>query len=111
MEQPTIRPIVAEELDSFWVALARGFGSDPEPEEEGQRLERVEALMGLDRTIAAFDGSEIVGTAGTFGFDLTVPGGSVGMGGLTMVTVQPTHTRRGLLRSMMEAHLEDVRDH
>ena len=111
MSTPTIRPIVAEEVMPFWTALARGFGGDPHPSDEDDRLERLEAMMGLDRTIAAFDEDTIVGTAGTFGFDLTVPGSSVPMGGLSLVTVQPTHTRRGLLRAMMEAHLDDVRSH
>ncbi len=31
------------------------------------------------------------------------------MGGTTMVTVQPTHRRRGLLRAMMRAHIEETR--
>ncbi len=105
----SIRPITADETDEFWIKLHRGFGKDRAKEEASTPLELLEALMGLDRTIAAFGEGEIVGTGGTFGFDLAVPGAVTPMGGLTMVTVQPTHTRRGLLRGMIEAHLDDVR--
>lgn len=54
----------------------------------------------------------MVGTLATFEFDVTVPGGAgLAMAGTTMVTVQPTHRRRGILRRMMEAHLDDARSH
>lgn len=50
-----------------------------------------------------------MGTLGTFPFEVTVPGGqAVPMGGTTIVTVQPTHRRRGVLTEMMRAHLEEV---
>ncbi len=58
--------------------------------------------------MAAFDDGELVGTCAAFTFDLTVPGAALPMGGTTMVTVQPSHRRRGALRAMMEAHLEEV---
>jgi predicted acetyltransferase len=63
----------------------------------------------LERTRAAFDRGDIVGTLGTFPFDVTAPGGTaVPMGGTTVVTVQPTHRRQGVLTAMMRAHLEEV---
>ena len=57
---------------------------------------------------AAFDGETIVGGAGAFPFELTVPGGELGCAGVTVVGVMPTHRRRGVLRAMMRAQLEDV---
>ncbi len=63
----------------------------------------------LDRMHAAFDGDAIVGGAGAFGFRTTVPGGaSVPTAGVTIVGVLPTHRRRGILRAMMRAQLDDV---
>ena len=38
---------------------------------------------------AAFDGDRIVGGAGAFPFELTVPGGTVRCGGVTVVGVLP----------------------
>ena len=39
---------------------------------------------------------------------MTVPGGTVRAAGLTVVGVLPTHRRRGILRRMMRAQLDDV---
>ena len=64
----------------------------------------------LERMHAAFDGEKIVGGAGAFPFELTIPGGQLGCGGVTVVGVLPTHRRRGVLTSMMRAQLEDIRD-
>lgn len=99
-----VRPITPDELAEFRKLLGLAFGFDPSPDE----LERFERGLELDRTRAAFDGDEMVGTSGAFSLDLTVPGGFVPCGGTTEVTVKPTHRRRGILRQMMRAHLDDV---
>lgn len=78
-------------------------------ESDDESRQRFVELFELDRTVAAFDGQDIVGTGGAFSFELTVPGGGVvQMGGTTIVTVQPTHTRRGVLTEMMRYHLDEV---
>ena len=100
----TIRPVKEDEALAFRAALIETFGGDAKEED----AERFLALFELDRTIAAFDGEYIVGTAGAFSFDLTVPGGTVPMGGTTIVSVRPTHRRRGILTMMMRAHLDEV---
>jgi predicted acetyltransferase len=65
----------------------------------------------LDRTWGAFDGATAVGTLRTLPFRLTVPGGAtVPADGVTMVTVAPTHRRRGLLTGMMAAGLRAAAD-
>ena len=64
----------------------------------------------LDRMLAAFVEGAIVGGAGAFTFDLTVPGGMLPCAGVTIVGVLPTHRRRGILRAMMRAQLDDVRE-
>lgn len=70
----------------------------------------LEPLAESDRAIAAYDGDRIVGTAGAFSFELTVPGGSLPAAGVTLVGVHPTHRRQGILRRMMRAQLDQVRE-
>ena len=43
-------------------------------------------------------------------FDLTVPGGELPTAGVTVVGVLPTHRRRGVLRSLMRAQLDDAHE-
>ena len=59
---------------------------------------------------AVFDDGEIVAGAGAYPFGLTVPGGTLPCAGVTVVGVLPSHRRRGLLRRMMDAQLDDVRE-
>lgn len=102
-----VRAITESEADLFRARLARGFGVDPDADDEagGRFLE----LFEIDRTFAAFDDDDIIGTGSAFSFGLTVPGGATArMAGTTIVTVQPTHRRRGVLTAMMTYHLEEA---
>lgn len=102
-----IRTITDADTEMFRSRVSRGFGSDPESDDASR--ERFNAIFELERTLAAFDGREMIGTGAGFSLGLTVPGGvEVPMGGTTVVTVQPTHRRRGVLRSLMDRHLDDV---
>src|SRR5881398_3207727 len=74
------------------------------------RIERFTKLLPIERMHAAFEDGEIVGGAGAFPFQLSVPGGALPCGGTTVVGVAPTHRRRGVLRGMMRAHLDDVHE-
>ncbi len=79
------------------------FGGEPTDED----AERFAPLMAPERVHAAWDGAEIVGGAGSFRFDLTVPDGRrVAAAGITVVGVLPTHRRRGVLSSLMRAQLD-----
>jgi predicted acetyltransferase len=101
-----LRPITAEELRRFHDTESRGFG-DPKGTEAGLALDQ--KVVELDRTIAAFDGDEMVGTNMSFSFEMTVPGGeTIAAGGVSGVTVAGTHRRRGILRQMMERQLDDL---
>jgi predicted acetyltransferase len=102
----TVRPINEDEVAAFRRSISRGFGGDPKEEDDT----RFRKAFELPRTVAAFDGSEIVGTGGAFSFRLSVPGGELPMGGTTIITVRPTHRRRGVLTAMMRAHLDEIRD-
>src|SRR6266700_6342476 len=54
--------------------------------------------------------SDLVGTAGSYAFRLTVPGGELPAAGVTWVGVVPSHRRRGILTEFMRRQLEDTRD-
>jgi predicted acetyltransferase len=75
-----------------------------------ERIERFRQLMPYERMHAAFDGGEIVGGAGVFPFQLSVPGGTLPCAGVTVVGVAPTHRRRGVLRAMMDEQLRDIHE-
>jgi predicted acetyltransferase len=100
-----IRPVEEERFADFLGAAETAFGE--ESSDEGAR--RLRAITDLDRTVAAFDGHEIVGTNSSFAFSMTVPGGELATAGVTIVGVLPTHRRRGILRDMMRYQLDDVR--
>jgi predicted acetyltransferase len=95
-----------EELRDAAGAMVHYFGRDKPSEDWSERwLNNFE----LARMHAAFDDGAIVGGAGAFSFRMTAPGGaSVPTAGVTIVAVLPTHRRRGILRSMMRAQLDDV---
>jgi predicted acetyltransferase len=65
----------------------------------------------LDRMLVAVDGDRIVGTSCELGLDMTLPGRtSLAVTGLTWVSVELTHRRQGILRSLMEQQIGDARD-
>ncbi len=99
------RSISEDEWPEFHQKLFSTFLEDPT--EAGR--ERLKVRLEHDRTIAAFDMGEIVGTAGTDTFELATPGGQVAAGGLTVVSVAPTHRRRGIMTNMISHHLDDCR--
>jgi predicted acetyltransferase len=101
-----LRPVDDDELDHFFRFLSRAFGEDIRPEEIAHERLTAEA----DRTIGAFDGDELIATAGAFTFELAVPGGRLGAAGVTYVGVSATHRRRGILTSMMREQLADIHD-
>jgi len=122
-----IRPVTADEVEAFIRATPYGAGLpmwEPEPAASwagpgigpsfghpiSQReLDRYRSeVRELDRTQAAFADGKLVGTSGVLTLDVTIPGaGPVPMGGVTSVGVLATHRRRGLLRAMMRAMLDD----
>jgi predicted acetyltransferase len=76
----------------------------------GEKLELIARNLPHERMHAAFDDGQIVGGAGVYPFELSVPGGSLPCAGVTAVGVHPTHRRRGVLRAMMDAQLRDVHE-
>lgn len=98
-----VRPITDAERAAYSAQMDLGFHENP-PQEAHDLFQR---LLPLERTIAAFDGDELVSTGGDFQFQLTVPGGAtVAAAGVTGITVKATHRRRGILTSMMRYQMD-----
>jgi predicted acetyltransferase len=102
-----VRPV--ENLDEFQQAvfsIAQYAGQEPNAES----AERFSRILPFLRMLAAFDDGQIVGGAGAFPFEMSVPGGRVRCCGTTAVGVYPTHRRRGALRAMMRAHIDQAHE-
>ena len=86
-------------------AIGHFFGWEPSEEDS----ERFSKFLPVERMLVATDGKAIVAGAGSFPFEMTVPGAMVPTAGVTVVGVLPTHRRRGILTSMMRRQLDDTR--
>lgn len=103
-----IRTATADDWPEFVETMVSAFGSPPS-EPSATQWER---LIDFSKMLVATDrqaGREmVVGTTGWLPFDMTVPGGEIPMAGVTMVTVRPSHRRRGILRALMTRQLHDL---
>jgi predicted acetyltransferase len=112
-----IRPVSREEFQAFRYVDEHAFHVT------GRLPERVAISLRLlepERTLAAFDPAaesfagagaregDIVGTAGAFSFQMTVPGAVLPVAGVSYVSVLPTYRRRGIQRSLMRRQLTDI---
>jgi predicted acetyltransferase len=105
------RTVADDEIPAFREAALSVFGADPEAEAGINAADQHRALIGPGQAWAAFDNGMIVATAATFDLPISLPGGtSMPMAGLTLVTVRPTHRRRGILRELMKLHFADARE-
>ncbi len=100
-----LRPITPEEFGDLVAVMGNAFGFDVHADD----IEMWESSFEYERSLCAFEAGLMVGTAGAVSFEMTVPGGTVPTAGVTMVSVLPTHRRRGVLRQMMRKQLEDIR--
>jgi predicted acetyltransferase len=113
-----IRPVQREEFEAFHFVDDHAFhvtGRLPERTAISRRLfEPGRSLAAFDPASAAFDApaatreGDIVGTAGAFSFQMTVPGAVIPVAGVSYVSVLPTYRRRGILRSLMRRQLADI---
>ena len=99
-----IRTITPDEFDTFGAVPGHAF-LDEWPVED---REQARPVTEFDRTIAAFDGARMVGTASTYTFRMTVPGGAAEVAGVSLVSVLPSHRRRGILTDMMRYEITDA---
>ena len=102
-----VRPVTEEEWPSFVRSDNAAFGQVSTED----NLDPAKRGFDLDRSVGAIDAGEVVGGAGSYPFELTLPGLTfVPAAGVTWVGVRPTHRRRGVLTAMMQHQLEDLRD-
>ncbi|HVM08141.1 MAG TPA: GNAT family N-acetyltransferase [Acidimicrobiales bacterium] len=102
-----VRAATEEEWPAFVRTTNTGFGSLPGDDDVTPERRSYE----IERSVAAIADGQIVGTAGAFTFDMTLPGLTTApTAGVTWVSVLPTHRRRGVLTSMMRHQLDDIRD-
>jgi len=106
MTDVELRPIDLTELPGFYRTLTETFGEDPRDDDR----DRLATVFEPERSLAAFDGDQIVGTAGIYTRDMTLPGGPRPVAGVTVVSVAPTHRRRGLLTEMMRRQLTELHE-
>ncbi len=102
-----IRPISADDFPAFYAVIEHAFNSGQPTEAE---LQHELVTLEFDRTLAAFDGADIVGTAAAYTFQMAVPGDAAAVAGVTAVSVLPSHRRRGILSGLMRRQLADIRD-
>jgi predicted acetyltransferase len=100
----TVRSCREDERQRALEVAETAFGVDVRPEDLGRWMNTLTA----ERTFAAFEGEAMVGAAGNFSFEVSVPGGRVPTAGLTMVGVLPSHRRKGVLTKLMRATLADA---
>jgi predicted acetyltransferase len=100
-----LRPVTREELPAFTRTDLTAFGERADQ----ARFELDWTSLELDRTLAAFDGEEIVGTGRLFSFELTMPGGKLQpAAAVSWIAVLPTHRRRGILTAIKRCQLDDA---
>jgi predicted acetyltransferase len=100
-----IRPVSVDEWPAFLHATKAAFNDDVHPDD----VEAVGAVFEPARSLAAFDGGAIAGTAAIYTRELTVPGAVRTVAGVALVGVVPTHRRRGVLTALMRRQLDGVR--
>src|ERR1035438_7195255 len=104
-ESYPLRPITPDQFSAFGEVLTQAFNDAGWPAEA---IEQERLVFEFDRSLAAFDGDAMVGTAGAYSFQLAVPGGIAGAAGGSFVILLPCHRRRGILSAMMRHQLDDI---
>lgn len=93
-----------EEMSAALNPIMHYFGGGLTDEDTARWSRTIE----IPRMLSAREDGAVVAGAGAFTFEMTTPGGTVPAAGVTVVGVLPTHRRRGILKSMMRAQLDDV---
>lgn len=94
----------AERTEEFLTAVLRGFYDDYQPEIWGPGR----AVFEPERSFGFTVDGRWVTTCGAYSRRLSVPGGVVPVAAVSVVTVNPSYRRRGLLRQMMTHQLNAI---
>src|SRR5260370_38879529 len=95
-----------DELVTAMSSIGHYFGWVPTAEQ----VESIRSYLPLDRMHAAFEDGRIVGRAGVYPFELTVPAGPLRCAGGTIAGVTPTHRRRAVPRRRRTPHPPALRE-
>ncbi|HUP85879.1 MAG TPA: GNAT family N-acetyltransferase [Acidimicrobiales bacterium] len=107
MSDLEFRSVTDAEWPEFLETLRMAFGALPAPGDEA--IEK--RPWAIERSMAALEDGHPVGCAGSYDFDLTLPGLTTApAAGVTWVGVRPTHRRQGALTGIMRAQLEEIHD-
>ena len=106
-ESYPVRPITEDEFTDMYLVDEHAFHTAWPAEPE---IEHFRGRYEFDRSLAAFDGDLIAGSACAFSLLLSVPGEVLAAAGVSGVAVRPTHRRRGILRRLMTRQLADIHD-
>src|ERR1043166_7761534 len=102
-----VRVCAPEEVTGALSGIGPYFGGRATDESP----ELLKTILPAERVHAAFDEGAIVGGAGAYLFETTVPGGAqVPTAGVMAVGVLPTHRRRGALTKLMQRQLTDAHE-
>jgi predicted acetyltransferase len=100
-----IRSPRAEDFHEIVAIADLGFGEETSAEDE-QALRR---SFPWERALCAYESGRVVGTLAVYSMELTVPGRrALPVGAATWGGTLPTHRRRGILRALFRAQLEDM---
>lgn len=103
-----LRACTNDDWPAFEHAMLTAFGNAMSEAGREQWLKIIDPDLLLAAVEREAGRETIVGTAGWVPFDMTVPGGEIPVAAVTMVTVRPTHRRRGILRRMMQRQFDDA---
>jgi predicted acetyltransferase len=102
-----VRACAPDEVGRAFDPIWHYFGGRAEAED----VERFAPILPAERVHAAFEDGAIVGGAGAYLFETTVPSAAkVPTAGVMAVGVLPTHRRRGVLTQLMRRQLGDAHE-
>lgn len=93
-----IRPVTQDEMETFHHNVRIGFSAPLRPRDQPERPPEILP----EWTLCAFDDGELATTYAALPFTLHMNGRTMPAAGVTAVTTQPWHRRRGHLRRIME---------
>ena len=97
-----MRTVTADEFAKWLSAESRAHGNRLADDPEALRPH-----FDLDRTVVILEKSNIVGGSHSRRVEMSLPGATTVISGVCNVSVQPTHTRRGVMTQMMQHQLND----
>ena len=104
--QWNLRPIDETELKTWYMVVTGAEGRDLTADE----LKYGGLGVHLDRTLAAFDNGEMVGSAHNEVLDMTVPGATLKSALVAYVGTLSTHRRRGIMTALMRRQFHDIHE-